>query len=141
MNQIMQEQPMTVFGDGSQTRAFSYIDDVAPIIARSVDVPEAYNKIINIGADQPYTVNELAETVARSFGIKPWIQHLAARNEVRDAYPDHDRARQVFGLEATVPLEEGIARMATWAKRVGARASQQFESLEIIRNLPPSWDS
>ena len=56
MNQIMQGQPMTIFGDGSQTRAFSYIDDVAPIIARSVDVPAAYNQVFNVGADQPYTV-------------------------------------------------------------------------------------
>jgi len=58
MNQILQGKPMTVFGDGSQTRAFSYIGDVAPIIAEAVDVPDAYNQVFNIGADQPYSVNE-----------------------------------------------------------------------------------
>src|SRR6185312_564529 len=55
MNQIMQGQPMTIFGDGKQTRAFSYIDDVAPVIARAPLVEEAYNEAFNIGADQPCT--------------------------------------------------------------------------------------
>jgi UDP-glucose 4-epimerase len=141
MNQIMQGQPMTIFGDGSQTRAFSFIDDVAPVIARSVDVPEAYNKVFNVGADQPYTVNHLAETVAGAFGVEPSVTYLAARNEVQHAYPDHSKARQVFGLEATVSLEAGIGRMAAWARRVGARRSQPFGDIEVTRNLPPSWRS
>ncbi len=139
MNQIMQGQPMTLFGDGSQTRAFSYIDDVAPIIARSVDMPAAYNQVFNVGADQPYTVKHLAETVARALGVAPEIKHLPARNEVQHAYPDHSKARQVFGEDATVPLEEGIARMAAWAQRVGTRTGQPFGDIEITRNLPSSW--
>ena len=59
MNQILQDKPMTVFGDGTQTRAFSYIGDIAPLIADAIDTPAAYNQIFNVGADQPYTVNEL----------------------------------------------------------------------------------
>ena len=55
MNQIMQGKKLTVFGDGMQTRAFSHIDDVAPIIAKSVEMPQAYNEVFNIGADTPYT--------------------------------------------------------------------------------------
>ena len=86
MNQALQNQPMTIFGDGEQKRAFSYISDVAPVIARSVEVPGAYNQIFNVGADTPYTVNELAETVALAMGIEPQIKHLPARNEVKYAY-------------------------------------------------------
>src|SRR4029077_14973335 len=56
MNQIMLGQPMTAFGDGQQSRAFSYIDDVALIIARSLEVPESVGEVFNIGADRPYTV-------------------------------------------------------------------------------------
>lgn len=139
MNQIMQGQPMTIFGDGSQTRAFSYIDDVAPVIARSVDVPAAYNQVFNVGADQPYTVQHLAETVASAFGVAPQITHLPARNEVQHAYPDHSKARQVFGQDDVVLLEEGVARMAAWAIRVGARKGQRFGNIEIERSLPQSW--
>ena len=78
MNQILQDKPMTVFGDGNQTRAFSYIGDMAPIMAEAVERPEAYNQIFNIGADQPYSVNELAEAVARAMGVEPDIVHLPA---------------------------------------------------------------
>jgi UDP-glucose 4-epimerase len=139
MNQIMQGRPMTLFGDGSQTRAFSYVDDVAPIIARSVHVPEAYNQVFNIGADTPYTVGELAATVARAFGVAPEIRYLPARNEVQHAYADHRKARRVFGQGDAVALAEGVARMAAWARQAGARASKPFGHIEIERDLPPSW--
>src|SRR6266404_5316181 len=66
MNQILKGEPMTIFGDGQQQRAFTHIDDVAPIIANAVNVPAAVNETFNVGADVPFTVNELAKTVARA---------------------------------------------------------------------------
>ena len=54
MNQILQGKPMTVFGDGSQTRAFSYIGDIAPILAEAIDVPAARNQIFNLGRSTLY---------------------------------------------------------------------------------------
>ncbi len=139
MNQIMQGQPLTVFGDGEQTRAFSYIADVAPLIARAVDVPEALNQTFNVGADTPYTVNRLAEVVMGAMGKRLPINHLLARNEVVHAYSDHSKARRVFGNRPPVTLEAGIARMAAWAKAVGPRHSRYFSQVEIAKNLPPSW--
>jgi len=139
MNQIMKGEPLTVFGDGTQMRAFSYIDDVAPIIARSVDTPAAYNEIFNIGADTPYTVNDLAKTVSNALGAELKINYLDARNEVQFAYSDHDKAKRIFGLSTPVSLEEGINRMAAWAKKAGPRESKPFENIEISINLPPSW--
>jgi UDP-glucose 4-epimerase len=139
MNQIMQDQPLTIFGDGEQTRAFSYIDDVAPHIARSVDVPAAMNQVINIGADTPYSVNQLVDVVGHAFGVSPRVTHLPARNEVVHAYSDHAKARRIFGDSAPIALDEGIERMAAWARRVGSRTSGAFENIEIERNMPPSW--
>ncbi len=139
MSQLMRGEPLSVFGDGLQTRAFSYIDDVAPHIARSVSVPEAYDQIINIGADEPFTVLELAGAVSRAFGVEPRVTHLDARNEVVHAYASHDKARVIFGESATVSLDDGISRMAAWAKRVGARQSPRFSAIEVERQLPKSW--
>jgi UDP-glucose 4-epimerase len=139
MNQILQQQPMTVFGDGTQTRAFSYIGDLAPVIADAVDVPAARNQVFNIGADQAYSVNDLAAAVARAMGVAPSIRHLAPRNEVQDAYSSHDKVTRVFGERPLRSLDEGLARMAEWVKRHGARASAEFGDIEIPRNLPPSW--
>ncbi|MCL6524171.1 MAG: NAD-dependent epimerase/dehydratase family protein [Thermoflavifilum sp.] len=139
MNQIMQGKPLTIFGDGNQTRAFSYIDDVAIPISRSVEIPEAYNQVFNIGADKPYTVNYLAEVVSKAFGVKPQIQYLRARNEVVHAYADHQKSKKVFHYASNMSLEEGIYRMAEWAKKVGPRKSQEFHNIEIRENLPEGW--
>jgi UDP-glucose 4-epimerase len=139
MNQIMQGKQLTIFGDGTQTRAFSYIDDVAIPIAKSVNLPAAYNQVFNIGADKPYTVNDLAQVVGREFGIEPNIKYLSARNEVMHAYSDHTKAHHVFGDPSGVDLQEGIRRMAAWAKVVGARASQEFDNIEITEKLPDGW--
>jgi UDP-glucose 4-epimerase len=140
MNQILQGLPMTIFGDGKQTRAFSYIDDVAPVIAASIARPESYNQVFNVGADKPYSVNELATVVAKAMGASTQIKHLEARNEVVHAYSAHDKVRKHFGdLIKNVTLEDGVARMAAWAKKAGARQGKPFEGIEIRKNLPPSW--
>lgn len=140
MNQILQGQPMTVFGDGLQTRAFSYISDVAPVIAEAIERPEAYGQVFNVGADVPYSVLQLAETVANAMGVKPDIRHLDARNEVVHAFSSHDRVQSVFGdLISNVDLEEGVGRMAEWVKSVGAQKGKPFKNIEVFKNLPPSW--
>ena len=140
MNQIMQDLPLTIFGDGEQTRAFSYIDDVAIPIARCVGIPAAYNQVFNIGADKPYTVNELVNVVGKCFGVEPKVKHLNARNEVMHAYSDHSKAHRVFNYNSGLTLEEGIARMAAWAKKVGARQSKEFGNIEIREKLPDGWN-
>ena len=140
MNQIMQGQPMTIFGDGSQTRAFSFIDDVAPVIAASIARPACYNQVYNVGADKAYSVAELATVVAKAMGVEPDIKKLAARNEVVHAYSAHEKVHQHFGdLIKNISLETGVNRMAAWAKKVGARQGQAFEGIEVRKNLPPSW--
>ena len=139
MNQIMQGQPMTVFGDGTQTRAFSYIDDVAPAIARSVTLPAAMGQTFNIGAETPYSVNDLARMVAQVLGAEPKITHLPPRNEVLHAFSDHGKAARVFGNTQHVSLADGLARMAQWARAVGARAGKPFDGVEVAKQLPPSW--
>lgn len=139
MNQILTDRPMTVFGDGTQMRAFSYIGDVAPIIVESIDTPAAHNRVFNVGADQPCSVNQLAETVARVMGVEPRLQHAAPRNEVRLAYSSHDKVRRVFGNRQLHGLDEGLARMASWVRAHGVRTSQRFEGIEVSRNLPEIW--
>jgi UDP-glucose 4-epimerase len=141
MNQVMQGKPMAVFGDGSQKRAFSYVGDMAPLIAESPWVPSAHNEIINVGADVPCTVNELARHVATAMGVSTHsIEHLPPRNEVQFAYSDHSKARRIFGARVETPLPDGLLRMAGWARRVGVRRGRPFEGVEVRRNMPPSWE-
>ena len=140
MNQILKDEPMTVFGDGEQTRAFTHIADVAPMIARSVERPTVWNHVFNVGADAPCTVNRLAAAVARAMGVASRVVHLDPRNEVAHAFPDHGKARAAFGdLITGIPLDEGLARMAAWVRTAGARDTKAFGGLEVTKGLPPSW--
>lgn len=139
MNQILRGDPMTIFGDGTQTRAFSYIDDVAPLMAEAVEIPGAWNEVFNIGADEPLSVNELAARTARSMGVAPEIVHLPPRHEVLHAHSTHQKVRGVFGQRPTTTLDEGLRRMAVWVRQHGARTSTPLDSLEVTRNLPEVW--
>ncbi len=142
MNQLLQGKPLTIFGDGTQTRAFSYISDVAPHIANSVTIPEAYNEVFNIGGDIDYSVNELAETVMDVMNLRQEINYQPARNEVLHAYSDHTKAKKVFGLkeENFVTLKDGVEKMAAWVRHAGARESSYFGDIEIREKLPPIWN-
>ena len=139
MNQILRNEPLTIFGGGTQTRAFTHIANVAPVIARSVEVDAARNEIFNIGADQPCSVTDLARIVAHEMGVEPHLVHHPARNEVQHAWADHEKARRVFGIMEEIPLEKGIRRMAAWVRQAGARETPRFTAIEIERGLPPAW--
>jgi UDP-glucose 4-epimerase len=139
MNQLMRGEPMTIFGDGTQTRAFSYIGDVAPLIADAIGVPAAFNKTFNVGADESTTVNELAALVAKAMGKEPRIEHLEARKEVLHAVADHSRVEEVFGYRAAWTLDRGLKQMAEWALGVGPREPSRRADVEVSRNLPRSW--
>lgn len=139
MNQIMRGEPLTIFGDGNQVRAFSYIDDVAPIIAASIQNPKSYGEVFNIGADQPYSINELARCVSAAMGVELRVRYLKPRNEVINAYASHEKLKRYFEVPPPVPLEEGLARMAAWVKKVGVRSTREFAAIEIPFGLPEGW--
>jgi UDP-glucose 4-epimerase len=139
MNQLLQGQPMTIFGDGEQQRAFTHINDVAPTIAAAAELPGARNEIFNVGADTPYTVNHLARVIAEAMGFPCNTKHLDPRNEVKVAFSDHGKSERVFGGAGKTALAEGIHDMAAWVKTHGARESSIFKGIEILKNLPASW--
>lgn len=139
MNNAMKSKPMTIFGDGQQTRAFTYIDDVAPYIAQTINVPAAKNEIFNIGADKPYAILELVNSIAKAMNVNPDIEHLPARNEVKDAYSDHEKVKKVFNISKHTELNTGVRKMAEWAQQLGPQEPKKFSNIELPINMPPSW--
>jgi UDP-glucose 4-epimerase len=139
MNQILKNQELNVFGDGEQSRAFSYIMDVAPIIASSINIPKAYNEIFNIGADKPYTINQLISFVKDVMKKNVAVKYHGARNEVKHAYSSHEKIKQIFGIKPKWPIEEGLKRMAEWVNIYGAKSTKEFSDIEINENLPLIW--
>ena len=139
MNSIMQGKPLPVYGDGEQTRAFTYIGDIAPCIAESAFNENARNEVINLGARKFYTVNQLTDAVKKAMSSDSEIVHLPPRNEVKDAYALVDKAERTLGFEDKVKLEEGLRRMAEWAKSVGPMEPIIWENLELTEKLPEKW--
>ena len=139
MNLMLQGKPMSIFGDVQQTRAFSYVGDIVETMVRSVTMPQCYGQVFNIGADKHYSVLELAQEVARALELPADIVHLEARNEVVHAYASHAKVERFFGSQPVTSLADGLKRMATWVKNVGARDSIRFKNIEVLKNLPPSW--
>ncbi|WP_299685310.1 NAD-dependent epimerase/dehydratase family protein [uncultured Dokdonia sp.] len=139
MNQVLQNKPLTIFGDGNQSRAFTDIDDVAPYIAKAPAFAKAYNQTFNIGSDTPTTVNALAQEIATVMKTPLQINHLEQREEVVHAYSDHSKFSSIFNPSPEISLQEGILKMAAWVTTHGARESSIFENIEITKNLPKSW--
>lgn len=142
MNQALRGESFSIFGSGEQRRAFSYIGDVAPAIAHSIEVPEAYGETFNIGADTPCSVNHLAKIVAEAMGCPLRVKHFPPRNEVTDAFASQDKARKFLSRwMQNVTIEEGVRRMANWVRQGGARTPSVFADIEVWRNMPPAWQA
>ena len=139
MRKALQGDPITVFGDGSQTRAFSYISDIIDPMIASLHKPiDVEGETFNIGGEQVVTILELAETVQILFPGST-IEHLPERYEVRHAFCDHTKARSRLGFEPQVSFDVGLEIMADWVKETGVRWSQTPQ-VEVRRNLPEFWE-
>lgn len=139
MNQLLRGEPLSVFGDGEQTRAFSYVGDIIGPMVRCLSMPETSGETFNIGGDTPTTVLDLARTIMDVAGKPAEIKHLEARHEVVHAYSDHSKVCMFFGGSASTALYAGLEKMWAWAKALGPQEPSRFSGIEVHRNLPPSW--
>lgn len=139
MNQLLKGQPLTVYGDGKQTRAFSAVEDILDPMIRCLDMPITDGKVFNVGGAQPYTINQLARLVMEAAGTSSEVVHLQARNEVVHAHSDHTYLDTIFGTVVGTPIEVALARMWEWAKDLGPQDPTPAPEIEVEKNLPPSW--
>lgn len=143
MNRIMRKEPLYIYGDGRQERAFSYIEDSLPCYIKCME-NKADSHIINIGGIEPITINKLSELVCRAMHISPSlypIDYLADRyNEVKYAYCTWTRSRDLLGYKENIGLKDGIEKMAEWALKKGPQEWSE-ERLTLWNNKAPSiWN-
>lgn len=141
MNRVMKGLPPIIYGDGLQTRAFSYIDDVVPYLAKAGFSKEAEGEIINVGPLEEYSIIELAREVLTAFGSDLKPSHYEDRPlEVKHAYCTNDKAIRILGYHTSTSLEDGIQKMAEWADTQGPQDFKYLEDgLELSENAPLTW--
>jgi UDP-glucose 4-epimerase len=104
-------QPVTIYGDGDQTRDFTFVENVVDATLRAGSAERASGRIINVAAGTPASVNELAETIGGILGKRVEREHRDPRpGDVRDSWADVSLAHEVLGYEPAVGLEEGLRR-------------------------------
>lgn len=141
MNRVMKGLPPIIYGDGKQTRAFSYIADVNPYMAKAGFSKEVVGETINIGPTKEYSINYLAEVVLRAFksDLKP-IHYPDRPREVKHAYTTNEKAQRLLGYKTTTPFEVGINKMAKWALSEGTKEFVYLDKLELTgKKVPKTW--
>lgn len=148
INSLLHGKNFYIYGDGTQKRAFSYIDDVVPAMVRAVFKKECEGKIINIGSDNPVTLNKLAKTVLEIFygDMKNISKNLLPKHvpdrprEVKYAYCEHKVAEKLLGFKPRIGLSEGIEKMIEWARPIGKQPFVYLTSLELDHpTTPNTW--
>lgn len=111
ITQALQGKPITIYGDGSQTRSFCYIDDMVDVILRLMASPDDVTGPVNIGNPDEFTILELAEKVVQMTGTKSEIIFRPLpSDDPRQRKPDITRAREILGWSPKTPLSQGLIK-------------------------------
>lgn len=138
MYQYMNGEPMTIFGDGSQTRAFSYIDDsLAPLWRASV-LPEASKQIINLGGIKEYSILEANEILRDVIGDGD-VVYKEQRHEVKHSIPTWQKSVELLGFEHKTNLKEGLTQMWEWAQTQPKRERFVWPFYELDKGIYSFW--
>lgn len=138
MYQILNKKPMLIYGDGEQTRAFSYIEDCLPAFWNAAVFPEASREIINVGGVRGYSINEAAELLCKITGYDK-VEHKEARHEVKHAVPKPNKSIRLLNYEQKTSLEEGLKKMWEWAQKQPMRPQYKWENYEITKGIYSYW--
>lgn len=139
IRKTLNRQPILVYGDGEQTRAFSdikyYMEPFDKLLT------DCDNETFNIGADKYFTLNEVAKTVqeiGKKYGYEVPIEHGEPRHEVKHAYCNHDKAKNLLKFKDDTKLEELIESIFVWAMKQPNRKVKTME-YEVTKDIYDYW--
>jgi UDP-glucose 4-epimerase len=138
LNQIINNKPMTIFGDGEQTRAFSYIDDSLEPLWNAAILPNASKEIINLGGIEEYSINEANETLRKVIGGGS-VVYKEARHEVKHSIPTWKKSADILGFKHSTNLQEGLTAMWQWAKEQPQRERFVWPAYELDKGIYKFW--
>lgn len=140
MYQYINGMDMTIFGDGEQTRAFSYIDDNLEPLWNSATRKEASREIINLGGIEEISINEAAAILQKVIGDGN-VVHLEPRHEVKHSIPTYKKSIDLLNFSHNTSLEEGLTEMWEWAKAQPMRERFIWKDYELDKGLYSFWKS
>lgn len=142
INRILKGKPPIIYGDGMQKRAFSYVDDCTPYIAKAGFQDNVLGEIINIGPDEePITIKDVAHRIIEAMGFKGKPEYMPERPlEVKYAYCSADKARKLLGYKTSHTFDQGLAKFIEWAKEKGPQEFRYWDEFEIKSDkIPKTW--
>lgn len=147
MRAALENEPITIFGDGEQERAFSYIDDILPALWQAGFGEYASGLTINVGGATPITINQLAHEFANVVNGAIEIKYESARHEVRKAYCTTKLSEEVLGYKDVTSLRDGLSRMWDWVRyawhEYPERRTQLVQpsqkDVETFIGMPEKW--
>ena len=140
MYQMINNENISIYGDGEQTRAFSYIDDCLEPFWNAAVSEKASKEIINVGGINGYTINEAANIILDITGYeRSKVQHFEPRHEVKWCVPSHKKSIDILGYNEKTTLREVLTKMWEWAKTQPNRERYKWENYEITKGIYSYW--
>lgn len=138
MYQKLNNKPITIFGDGTQKRAFSFIDDSLEPLWTAMISPEASKQIINLGGIKEYSINEASDIILEVFGDGEKV-YLENRYEVHTAVSSYEKSVEILKFRYKTSLKEGLSKMWEWAKCQPQREQYIWKNYEVDKNIYAYW--
>ena len=138
MYQHLNGEPMTIFGDGTQTRAFSYIDDSIEPLWNAAIRPEASKEIINLGGIEEHSIKDASEILKEVIGGGE-IVYMEGRHEVKHSIPTFQKSVDILGFEHKTNLKEGLTQMWEWAQKQPMKERFVWPSYELDKGIYSFW--
>lgn len=138
MYQHLNNQPMTIYGDGTQTRAFSYIDDNLEPFWNAAVLPQASKEIINVGGIEEISINDACDTLIRIIGAGSKV-YLEGRHEVKNSIPTYQKSIDILNYQYNTSLEEGLKQMWEWAQKQPKRERFIWSEYELDKGIYSFW--
>jgi nucleoside-diphosphate-sugar epimerase len=132
---LLADRPLTIYGDGTQTRDFTYVGNVVSANMLAMAAPAVSGEVFNVGCGQQTSLNELASQLAQIAGAKPRIERLPPRSgDLPHSLANITKARSLLGFEPKFGLSEGLQR--TWEYFLGLPANQRLARSSCLAESP-----
>jgi UDP-glucose 4-epimerase len=142
INRLLQGKPPILYGNGNQLRAFTYVEDIVPFIAKAGFSEESNKQIINLGSGQKTKLRDLAKILCKLTGYTKDILYFPPRlGEAEDAYTTTEKSERLLGFKDKTSLYDGLSYTLNWARKQEIK-SFDYERLQFdldLESLPFTW--